>query len=43
VLDDLEIYENDCTDQAEAEAFAAGLIVGGDVDVYDNGANYPCN
>ena len=40
---DLGIWDNDCLSQGEAEAFAAGLIAGGVVDVYDNGANYPCN
>jgi len=40
----LDIYDNDCLSQVEAEAFAAGLTVGfGTVEVYDNGANYPCD
>jgi len=39
----LDIEDNDCLSQAEAEAFAAGLSVGGYVVVHDNGANYPCN
>ena len=40
---DLEISWNNCLSQAEAEAFAAGLSVGREIDVYDNGADYPCN
>ena len=39
----LDISLNDCLSQADAEAFAAGLTVGFDVVVEDNGANYPCN
>ena len=40
---DLNISHNDCLSQTEAEAFAAGITVGGTVTVEDNGANYPCN
>ena len=39
----LLINGNDCLRQSEAEAFAASIEVQGAVDVYDNGANYPCN
>ena len=43
VVGDLYLRGNDCLSQAEAEAFAARISVGGGVTVYDNGANYPCN
>jgi len=39
----LDIRNNDCLSQAEAEAFAAGVSVGGSVTVVFNGANYPCD
>ena len=39
----LDIVSNDCLSEDEAEAFAAGVIVDGDVSVFDNGANYPCD
>jgi len=40
---EMYIHNNECLNQAEAEAFAAGLSAGGAVDVFNNGANYPCN
>jgi len=43
VASDLSIHHNDCLDQTEAEAFAAGLTVGGSVVVVDNGSAHPCN
>lgn len=39
---DLELYDNACLDPAEAQAFALGISVLGNIDVHDNGANYPC-
>lgn len=38
----LSIYDNDCLNQAEAEAFATSIDVGGNVKVEGNGANFPC-
>ena len=43
VADDLLITFNDCLSQDEAEAFKAGLSVGGESLVSYNGDNYPCN
>ena len=42
VGDVLNIYNNDCLNQDEAEAFAAGLTVGSYEQVTLNGADYPC-
>jgi len=38
----LDIRDNDCLSQIDADAFAAALTVGGFTTVYDNGASYPC-
>ena len=38
----LRISNTDCLSQAEAEAFAASISVGGYVTVEGNGADYPC-
>jgi hypothetical protein len=43
VGDNLIIASHVCLSQAEAEAFAAGVSVAGGVDVYNNGADYPCD
>jgi len=43
VGDNLMINSHVCLSQAEAETFAAGVDVSGGVDVFDNGADYPCD
>lgn len=41
----LDIHANRCLSPDEAEAFAASLVISGDVEVYDNGwdEDYPCD
>jgi len=39
----LRIYDNPCLSPTEAEAFAASIEVGGDIEIYDNGSDYPCD
>ena len=39
----LSINHNDCLSQAEAEAFAATVTVGGSCKTHGNGVDYPCN
>ena len=42
VGNNLGIQENLCLSQAEADAFAASIHLGGNAVIEDNGANYPC-
>ena len=43
VGEDLSIHGNACLSQAQAGPFAAGLDVGGDVELVGNGDDYPCD